>query len=66
MKRKYKRLNYADRKAIEKMCKNGDTPKVIAAAAGVHLATIYHELQRGGAANGSREQYSAELAQKSI
>ena len=66
MARKYKRLSYNDRKGIETMCKNGKKAEEIAEAMGVHRATIYHELQRGGAGSGRRQQYSAELAQQTI
>ncbi|NCC42475.1 MAG: helix-turn-helix domain containing protein [Clostridia bacterium] len=62
MKRKYKRLTYADRQTIEKMCKSGDKPKTIANAVGVHVATIYHEYERGG----KGQQYNADTAQKAI
>ena len=64
MARKYKRLNYEDRKAIEAMCKQGKRAEEIAEAMDVHRATIYHELKRGGAENGNRKQYSADMAQK--
>jgi len=64
--RKYKRLNYSDRKAIEAMCKEGKRVTEIAEAMDVHRATIYHELQRGGADEGRRTQYSAEMAQRAI
>lgn len=66
MARKYKRLNYEDRKAIEAMCKQGKSAEEIAEAMDVHRATIYHELKRGGAENGNRKQYSADMAQKAI
>ena len=66
MARKYKRLNYEDRKAIEAMCKQGKHAEEIAEAMDVHRATIYHELKRGGAGNGNRKQYSADMAQKAI
>ena len=49
MPRKYKRLSYEDRKTIEEMCRNGKKADEIAEAMDVHRATIYHELQRGGA-----------------
>ncbi len=66
MARKYKRLSYTDRKNIEQMCKTGRKAEEIAEAMGVHRATIYHELQRGGAGSGNRQQYNAELAQQTI
>lgn len=66
MARKYKRLSYEDRKTIEAMCRAGKKAEEIAAAMDVHRATIYHELQRGDAGGGNRQQYSAELAQRTI
>ncbi len=66
MARKYTRLNYENRKTIEKMCKAGKRAEEIAEAMNVHRATIYHELQRGGAGNGNRHEYSADMAQKAI
>ena len=66
MARKYKRLSYEDRKRIEAMCKAGSNAETIADAVGVHRGTLYRELQRGGAENGKRQQYSAELAQRAI
>ena len=60
MARKYKRLNYEDRKAIEAMCKQGKRAEEIAEAMDVHA------LKRGGAENGNRKQYSADMAQKAI
>ena len=66
MARKYTRLNYENRKTIEKMCKAGKRAEEIAEAMNVHRATIYHELQRGGAGNGNRHEYSADMAQRAI
>lgn len=66
MARKYKRLSYADRKNIETLCRAGKKANEIAEATGVHRATIYTELQRGGAGAGQRQQYSADMAQKTI
>ncbi|EDM87581.1 hypothetical protein RUMOBE_01762 [Blautia obeum ATCC 29174] len=48
------------------MCKQGKRAEEIAEAMDVHRATIYHELKRGGAENGNRKQYSADMAQKAI
>lgn len=64
--RKYKRLSYEDRKEIEAMCKAGKKADEIAEAMGVHRATVYHELARGGAEKGKRQQYSADMAQRAI
>lgn len=66
MARKYKRLNYEDRRRIEAMCKSGKRVAEIAEATGVHRATIYTELERGGAGHGRWQQYSADTAQKAI
>ena len=59
-------MSYENRRAIEKMCKKGMRVVDIAAAIGVHRATIYQELNRGGASGGNISKYSAEDAQKSI
>lgn len=66
MARKFKKLNYEDRKKIEAMCKENVKVIEMAKEMGVHRATIYHELTRGGAANGKRKLYSAEVAQRAI
>ena len=55
-----KRLKYEDRKEIEKMKNDGVRVVVIAEKIGVHRATIYNELKRGGTP------YRAEEAQKTI
>ena len=55
-----KRLKYEDRKEIEKMKTDGVRVVVIAEKIGVHRATIYNELKRGGTP------YRAEVAQKTI
>lgn len=55
-----KRLKYEDRKGIEKMKNDGVRVVVIAEKIGVHRATIYNELKRGGTP------YRAEVAQKTI
>ena len=60
MRKGYKRLKYADRKEIEKMKNDGVRVVVIAEKIGVHRATIYNELKRGGTP------YRAEVAQKTI
>lgn len=67
--RKYKFLSYNDRKQLEMMHLNNERPSNIAAKLGVHVATIYRELQRGGAgkfSKNSRSRYSAEIAQQTI
>ena len=66
---KYRYLTFEDRRNIEGWYARGDRPLEIAARLGVHTATIYHELQRGhtGKLDGNqREEYSAELAQKTV
>lgn len=55
-----KRLNYEDRKRIEKMKEQGVRVIVIADTIGVHRATIYNELKRGGTP------YRAEVAQRTV
>ena len=55
-----KRLKYEDRKEIEKMKNDGVRVVVITKKIGVHRATIYNELKRGGTP------YRAEVAQKTI
>ena len=55
-----KRLKDEDRKEIEIMKNDGVRVVVIAEKIGVHRATIYNELKRGGAP------YRAEVAQKTI
>ncbi len=55
-----KRLKYEDRKKIEEMKNNGAKVVVIADTIGVHRATIYNELKRGGVP------YKAEVAQRTI
>ena len=60
MRKGAKRLNYADRQRIESMKKSAAKVTEIAQAVGVHRATIYNELKRGG------EPYRAEIAQKAL
>ena len=60
MRKGAKRLNYADRQRIESMKKSGAKVTEIAQAVGVHRATIYNELKRGG------EPYRAEIAQRAL
>lgn len=64
MARKYKRLVFSDRQRIEEMRNKGNTEKEIAAAVGVHIATIYRELERGAVDKNAG--YSAEVAQRAI
>nr|WP_325300249.1 helix-turn-helix domain-containing protein [uncultured Dysosmobacter sp.] len=66
MARTYNRLTYENRKTIEKMCKAGKKVTEIANAVGVHRATIYNELIRGGATSEDLQQYSADTAQKAV
>lgn len=55
-----KRLTFADRQQIEKMILAGERVADIAETVGVHRATIYNELRRGG------DPYRAEVAQKTL
>ena len=64
MARKYKRIVFADRQRIEAMYKSGIKPEDIAKKIGVHVATIYRELERGGAKDGTG--YNADTAQRAI
>ena len=56
----YKRIGFEDRKKIEMLNAQGKTVDEMALAIGVHSATMYRELARGG------EPYRAEVAQHSI
>ncbi len=58
--KKYKRIGFEDRKQIEVLNSQGKTVDEMALAIGVHSATMYRELERGG------EPYKAEVAQHSI
>lgn len=60
MRKGNRRLNFADRQTIEKMHTAGAKVAAIADEVGVHRATIYNELKRGG------EPYRAEVAQKQL
>lgn len=60
MKKGNRRLNYEDRKRIEIMKLKGIRVIEIADSIGVHRATIYNELKRGGTP------YKADLAQKTV
>ena len=55
-----RRLNYEDRKKIEKMAEQGARAIVIADTIGFHRATIYNELKRGGTP------YRADVAQRTV
>lgn len=60
MRKKVKRLTYEDRNVIEKMNTEKAKIKDIADIIGVHRATVYKELKRGGTP------YKADIAQKTI
>lgn len=45
--RRFKHLSKSDRIRIETLNNDGKTPKEIAEVVGVHISTIYRELQRG-------------------
>ncbi len=60
MKKGNRRLNYEDRKKIEKLTEQGTRVIIIADTIGVHRATIYNELKRGGTP------YRAEVAQRTV
>ena len=61
MRKQYKKLTYSDRQVIADMV-NGKkaTPKELAVTTGVHIATIYRELERGG------KPYDADRAQRAL
>lgn len=58
--KRFRRLVYADRLRLEQLLKDDKTASEIAAELGVHVATVYNELRRGGTP------YSADTAQKSL
>ena len=60
MRKGNRRLNYEDRKKIEELNNKGTRVIVIAENIGVHRATIYNELKRGGTP------YKAEVAQRKV
>jgi IS30 family transposase len=60
MKKGGKRLNFQDRQRIESMMQAGERVVAIAEAVGVHRATIYQELKRGGTP------YRADVAQRTL
>lgn len=66
MARTYKRMGYKDRERIEQLVRAGAKAKDIAAEMGVHRATLYRELERGGADGRNHAGYSADRAQKAI
>lgn len=62
-------LTYEGRKNLEALYADGESPTYIASKLGVHLATVYRELTRGGTGeldNNGRCGYSAELGQKRV
>lgn len=64
MARKYKKINYQDRKDLELYMKSGITsPEELALRIGVHVKTLYRELRRGKTKDGS---YNADLAQRAL
>ena len=62
MRRRYKAITFQDRQIIEERKKDGISTKELAAVIGVHIATMYRELERGKTENG----YSAIKAQCEI
>ena len=57
---------FADRQRIEAMYNSGAKEKEIAAEVGVHIATIYRELERGKIIVANSVRYSADTAQRAI
>lgn len=68
MKGKYRYITYEQRQVMAEMWAEGSRPLDIAAALGVHTATIYNELKRGetGKDGSGRVIYSAEQAQREV
>lgn len=63
---RYRYLTLADREKLEALHLEGQRAQDIADALGVHVATIYKELQRGDTGNYDKNmnrEYSAKLAQ---
>ena len=60
--KRYKAITFQDRQIIEKRMKDGISTMELAAIIGVHIATMYRELERGKTENG----YSAMKAQCEI
>lgn len=63
MRKTYKKLTYTDRQIIEYMARHGAGVRAMAEETGVHVATIYRELQRGADEEGH---YRAEKAQQAL
>lgn len=63
MRKRYKKLTYADRQVIEAMVRQKATVKDIAEATETHVTTIYRELQRGTDEKGI---YNADRGQKAL
>ena len=62
-------LTYEGRKNLEALYADGESLTDIASKLGVHLATVYRELTRGGTGeldNNGRCGYNAELGQKRV
>lgn len=60
--KRYKAITFQDRKIIEEKTKDGVSTMELAGIIGVHLATMYRELERGNTEDG----YSAIKAQCGI
>lgn len=63
MRKTYKKITYEERKKIEHMVKKGVPVMEMATEIGVHMATVYRELQRGRDEMGN---YKADVAQNKI
>lgn len=67
--KKYKYLQFRERKKLEKMYLRGDRIADIADVLGVNANTVYNEIKRGFTGNldiNQRREYSPELAQRKI
>lgn len=66
MGRIFKQLTYRQRQSIRKMLSDGYTKSEIANRIGVHLSTIYRELERGSVNGEYDPDYAEELYQKHL
>ncbi len=67
--RRFKHLSFTDRLRIEAHTKDGKTPREVAEIIGVHISTVYRELQRGRYQHlnsdlTTEERYSPDIAHK--
>lgn len=63
MARKYRKLDYQDRKTIERMLKNHASVIEIAGTLGTNRDTLYKEFERSGT---NRHTYNADAGQRAL